>query len=119
MVTIDGQDTVQIPLEYNAGTGFEWNYEASPEGVVTYLGKNTEDLEDNPEVTGGALRDVFEFQALKPGEVTITFNLARSWEDGEPAETQVYAFTVSDDLQMTLNPYKSDFDLEPIWKSHS
>ena len=46
----------------------------------------------------------------------ITFGLARSWEDAEPAETQVYAFTVTDDLEMVLNPYKSQFDNEPEWK---
>lgn len=102
-----------IDLDYNAGTGYEWTYAADPEGMVELVGQKTEDLADE-DITGGPLKDHFTFRALQPGEVSITFELVRGWEsDEEPAETQVYAFTVTDDLQMILNPYKSDFTNEP------
>ena len=29
------------------------------------------------------------------------------------------AFTISDDLKMTLNPYKSNFANEPVWGSNA
>lgn len=111
-------DVVSIGLEYNAGTGYEWKCTADPEGVVTLLGQATENLAEGENISGGPLCERFTFQAAKPGEVVLTFDLVRSWE-GEPAETQVYAFTVSDDLKMSLNPYKSKCDSEPEWETSS
>lgn len=111
-------DVVSIALSYNAGTGYEWQCKAEPEGIVSLVGQKTEDQAQGQEVSGGPLQDVFTFKAEKAGEVILTFELARSWEDGDPAETQVYAFVVDDNLKMTLNPYKSNFDNEPEW-THS
>ena len=108
-------DVVTIGLDYAAGTGFEWTCSAEPEGVVEQLGQETVSRTEEKNVSGGPLQERFSFQAVKPGEVVLTFALARSWEAGDPAETQVYAFTVSDDLKMVLNPYKSDFTNEPEW----
>lgn len=114
----DSEDVVTIGLDYNAGTGYEWICTVEPEDAVTDLGRTTEDLAADKTIAGGPLRDNFTFRAAKPGEVTITFNLIRSWE-GDPADTQVYAFTISDDLKMTLNPYKSNFENEPVWGSNA
>ena len=109
----DAKSQVTIGLDYNAGTGYEWTYAADPEGVVELTDQVTEDLSQQKDIAGGPLRENFTFKALKPGEVVLTFTLARSWEQGAPAETQTYAFTVSDDLKFVLNPYKSDFVNEP------
>ena len=89
-----------------------------PEGVLTLVSHDTVDQSNNAATAGGPLSDKFTFRAEKPGEVVLTFNLARNWE-AEPADTQVYAFTVSDDLKMVLNPYKSSFANEPEWGSGS
>ena len=118
-LTSDAGDCVLISLTYNAGTGYEWVCAADPEGVVSETKKRTEDLTNNQEIAGGSLRDVFELRALKPGEVILTFTLERSWEKDSPAETQVYAFKVDENLKMTINPYKSNFDREPEWASNS
>ena len=107
-------DVVTIGLDYNAGTGFEWECDMAPEGVVSLVGQETEDKAAGEAISGGPLREVYTLRAEKPGEVVVTFNLVRSWE-GEPAETQIYAFTVTDDLKIVLNPYKSDFENEPEW----
>jgi len=112
------EDVVTISLDYNAGTGYEWNYTMEPEGVLAEVSHETEDQSSHATAAGGPLSDKFTFRAAKPGEVVLTFNLARSWE-GEPAETQVYAFTVSSDMKMVLNPYKSNFVNEPAWGSNS
>ena len=116
--TVGGEDVVTISLDYNAGTGYEWNYTMEPEGVLTQVSHETVDQAKDKTMTGGPLSDQFTFRAAKPGEVVLTFKLARNWE-GEPAETQVFAFTVSSDLKMVLNPYKSDFVNEPEWGSNS
>ena len=110
-------DVVTIGLDYAAGTGFEWTCSAEPEGVVSQVEQVTKDMSQEKNISGGPLQEQFTFRAAKPGEVVLTFALARSWENGDPAETQVYAFTVSDDLKMALNPYKSDFTNEPEWRT--
>ena len=74
---------------------------------------DTESKSSEQAISGGPLQDHFTFSAKAPGEVVLTFELVRNWEPNNPAETQTYAFTVTDDLQMILNPYKSDFDNEP------
>ena len=115
----DAQSVVEISLEYSAGTGFEWTYEVEPEGNVTFVDKTTESKAKDSTIAGGPLVDTFTFRAARPGEVTITFKLARSWEDGDPAEEQVYCFAIDNQLQMTLNPYKSNFVLEPEWGTNA
>ena len=117
--TAGAEGVVTLALDYNAGTGYEWACTVEPEGVVTQVDKSTENLAEGESVTGGGLRDLYTFRAQKPGEAVITFNLVRSWEDADPAETQKFAFTVGEDLGMTLNPYKSDFVNEPEWGSNS
>jgi predicted secreted protein len=109
-------DVVKIGLDYNAGTGYEWKCTMNPEGVASIVSQETEDRANDKTMTGGPLNEVFTVRAEKPGEVMLTFDLVRNWE-GEPAETQVYAFTVSNDLKMTLNPYKSNFANEPTWET--
>ena len=108
-------DVVTIGLDYAAGTGFEWTCSEEPEGIVEIIGQVTESKSSEENISGGPLQERFTFRAVKPGEVVLTFTLARSWETGDPAETQTYAFTVSDDLKMVVNPYKSDFANEPEW----
>ena len=113
--TAGAEGVVTLALDYNAGTGFEWTCTIEPEGIVEQIGKKTEDLAEGEDIVGGGLRDLYTFRAQKPGAVVITFDLVRSWEDAEPAETQKFAFTVDENLGMTLNPYKSDFVNEPEW----
>ena len=118
LVNVDAEDIVSILLDYNAGTGYEWTYTAEPANVVSFEGKATEDLAKGQALAGGALRDTFTFRAAQAGEVVLTFELKRSWND-DVAETAVYAFTVDNDLKMVLNPYKSNFQNEPVWGSNS
>ena len=115
-MTPGAADVVTIALDYSAGTGYEWKCKMEPEGVVSIVSQETKNLAKDPAMTGGPLSEVFTVRAEKPGEVTLTFDLVRSWE-GEPAETQVYSFTVSNDLKMVLNPYKSNFSNEPTWET--
>ena len=90
-----------------------------PEGVLEQTDKTTEDRSE-PGMTGGTLRDTFTLRAQSPGEVVVTFNLVREWEkDQPPAETQVYAFTVTKYREINLDREKSDFKLDPEWITYS
>ena len=52
--------------------------------------------------------------------MVLTFNLVRPWEkDVPPAETQVYAFTVTKFSEVNLDRDKSDFKLDPEWITYS
>ena len=116
---LDASDTVFISLDYNAGTGYQWTYTADPEGVLVETDKTTESRAEEG-VAGGPLRDTYTFRAQSPGDVVLTFNLVRPWEtDEQPAETQVYAFTVTKYSEVNLDRDKSDFKLEPDWITYS
>ena len=106
-------ETTRIGLDYNAGTGYEWVAAAEPEDVVEQVGDIETEAQYDDDRVGGPLRDYFTFRGVAPGEVVLTFTLERPWEPGDAAETQIYAFTVGDDLRMVLNPYKSDFENAP------
>lgn len=117
--TVGAESVFDIMLDYNAGTGYQWTYTADTEGVLMFVEQFTEDKAD-PGVVGGPLREHFVFRSQAPGEVVLTFKLARSWETGqEPAETQVYAFTVDKDLQAVLDPAKSNYKNAPEYGSNS
>ena len=118
-IVTDSESVVIISLDYNAGTGFEWSYEEDPEGMLTFLGKETEDLAKDELIDGGPLLDTFTFRAAKPGEVTLTFKLARSWEESPSDYTQVYAFDIDENLHMVLLPDKSNYETEPEWGSNA
>ena len=116
---LDASDTVYISLDYSAGTGYQWECTADQEGVLEQVDKTTENRAEEG-VVGGTLRDTFTFRAQSPGEVVLTFNLVRPWEkDAQPAETQVYAFTVTKFSEVNLDRDKSDFKLEPEWITYS
>ena len=115
----DAQSIVSMSLDYNAGTGYEWTYTVEPEGNVTLVDQTTQNKAKDSKLAGGPLSEVFTFRAARPGEVTSTFKLARSWEDSDPAEEQVYCFAINNQLEMTLNPYKSNFVNEPEWGTNA
>lgn len=120
VVVLDGNLFVEILLDYNAGTGYEWTYTAEPEGVLSEIDRTTEGDDGGEPVDGAPLTEAFVFITNQPGEVVLTFNLVRPGEeDAEPAETQVYAFTVDNEMSAVLNPYKSDFDRAPLISSGS
>lgn len=114
-VTLDAEGVMQIPLEYNAGTGYQWTCTLEPETGVAFIAyEYDEDLSEGELVEGGPLRHWVTLRAAAPGEVTLTCTLERPWQEGEPDSVQVYAFTVASNLQFYLDEDKSDYVLEPV-----
>ena len=84
-------ETFEIPLEGSAGTGFRW--EADPLTADPPLVKLTnESRAAVSTVPGGRTVQRFQFQALAPGKLDLTFRYRRTWDD--PASGTVQTITV-------------------------
>ena len=121
VVTLDAEGVISVYLDYNAGTGYEWQCKLSGDtdalGIVNEWDKN---LAEDENISGGPLQHCVTMRAAKPGNVVLTCELVRPWEkDVEPAETQVFSFTVDSDLQIHFNADESTYENEPEQGSNS
>ena len=121
LVTLDAEGVVMVPLDYNAGTGYEWQCTLSgDEGALFIASEDDEDLAKDQDIDGGPLRHWVTMRAAKPGNAVLTCELVRPWEkDTKPAETQVYSFTIDSNLQIQFNAADSTYQNEPEWGSNS
>ncbi len=120
IVALDGQGGMEVYLDYNAATGYEWKCSIEPEGVIGIAYQETQDASEDKDITGGLLRDVVTLIANSPGTATLTCELRRPWEtDVEPAEVQTFVFTVEPDLQISLDEDASSFVEHPVAISFS
>jgi|GEM_PF-2928201 len=91
--------TYEVTLEGNGTTGYEWTYAMSEEGIVKET-SNASVSEGKEGMVGAPSTYIWDFEALKPGTVTLTYDYARSWE-GRSIRTVTYTLTVDDSLQIT------------------
>ncbi len=82
-VTVDHE--FSISLESIATAGYLWKIESLPDGIQFLESKNEKPTGDMK--PGDSITQVFQFRAIKVGEYTITFVLARPWES-KPIETR-------------------------------
>lgn len=95
-VSIQG-DTVKIGLKSNRTTPYEWNYTASPEGVLSAASEEYFPDPNRGNATGVGGVTVFTFSAENDGEVTLNFAYtSETRTDEEPTTTAEYSFRVSD-----------------------
>ena len=75
-------ETFEVPLEGSAGTGFRWEFDPLPAAtrLVSLLEENREVLSTMP---GGRIVQHFQFQAVSPGKVDLTFRNRRPWESAQ------------------------------------
>ncbi len=80
-------ETFEIFLEGAAGTGFHWEFDPQPAAIrlVTLLGESREAASTVP---GGRTVHRFQFQAVSPGKVDLTFHSRRAWESASAGTTQ-------------------------------
>jgi predicted secreted protein len=80
-----------IALKSNvASSGFGWSFEGSPKPeVLKYVGHRYE--APDMERMGAPGLDVWEFEAVGTGELTLHFTRSRSWE---PTSASTTTFTV-------------------------
>ena len=114
LVTTDLEGRYAVALDYNAGTGYQWECSVEPEGVFDIIGIATRDASEDKNI-GGQLRDYVNIIARAPGKATLTCELKRSWEEGvEPVEVQTFVFEVNGGLSMKFVPEESSFVNEPV-----
>ena len=112
-VVLDAEGAMEVALDYSAGTGYAWECELEPEGVLSIADEWSADMSEDEPIDGGPMRDYVLLRAVEPGKATLTCELVRSWEEEDPVETQVYVFEVDDALQITFMRDESDYVIEP------
>jgi inhibitor of cysteine peptidase len=84
---VNAGDHVVVRLVFSTGTGYEWQLVKEDKEVLPMEGASTTEL--TPRANPGApATEVFRFVAKQKGDVTLSFQLVRSWEHGvAPAQT--------------------------------
>ncbi len=121
---LGAEGVTSVVLDYNAGTGFEWQCTVEPEGVLGIAYEDDISASGNDEakepITGGPMQHVVTLRASNPGQATLACNLVRPWEtDAEPAETQTFVFTVDSNLQIRFESDQSTYQHTPEPGSNS
>ncbi len=90
-------ETFEVSLEGAAGTGFRWEFDPQPVAIrlVKLLGESREAVSTVP---GGRTVQRFQFQAVSPGKVDLTFHSRRAWETTSAGTAQI--ITVQIDAQV-------------------
>jgi len=97
-----------IVLTENPTTGYQWKYKASTEGILTV--EKDEFVAPTTDAMGAGGVHVWVFTGAKEGDVTLTFEYARSWEEGVmPDATITYVFHVDASLNVTQTSVDGDF----------
>ncbi len=86
-------DMLELTLEGNPTTGFNWEVEALDEAVLEQEGDPV--LEPESDMIGAPSAMTFRFKAVGTGQTTLTMSYCRPWEEGvEPVRTYRVEITV-------------------------
>jgi len=95
-----GKKTVEIDLESNPTTGYQWQYDTKQDGIIKEVSKKYK-KDDVPEgITGSGGIDIWTFEGIKKGSTEVTFKYLRPWE-GEAIKTRNFIFTVDQEFKIT------------------
>lgn len=99
--------TLKVELDANATTGYQWSCDISDSMLVA---KTSDDyIQDSNEshMLGVGGTACYEFKALAPGKLTISFDYSRSWEGA--AIRNVKLFVVIDkNLNFAISDYEEN-----------
>ncbi len=89
-VTVELGQTFPVTLESNPSTGYSWEWIDDPNSIVEQVGQ-AEFISretDDPFTIGAGGWEVFTFQAVSPGQMTLELVYRRPWEEStEPLKT--------------------------------
>ena len=96
-----GKKTVEIDLESNPTTGYQWQYDTNEDSIIKEVSKvyKKDDVQEG--ITGSGGTDIWTFEGLKEGSTEVTFKYLRPWE-GEAIKTRIFIFTVDKELKITV-----------------
>lgn len=94
----EAEPTLFISLEGNPTTGYIWDYTTEGNGEIELA---DESIEKTTELLGAPSTFYYSFRGKKEGNVTLIFEYARPWEDGEKLSTEIYKLKVNQNLTIT------------------
>ncbi len=106
-------NTLKVQLDSNATTGYQWSASASDNLMVELTSEDyvADDNGSSHGLLGGAVgvggTTYYEFKALSPGKVTLTFSYARSWENSAIKEVRLYLL-IDKDLNFSITDYEEN-----------
>jgi len=88
-LTLEVGETYSVTLPGLATAGYQWTYEITQSGdsmvAVAAVPSEAGNHESAQPAIGSSRNEVFEIQALRPGQVMLWFRQGRSWErDQQP-----------------------------------
>ena len=86
----------------NPTTGYGWTVTEDPEGILTQLSDEYIPDEVDPEIVGSGGIHTWTYEGNAPGEVTLNFVYARSFEEDSTIEDLTYTIIVNDDYSLEI-----------------
>jgi len=85
-VGLEVGETLGLSLESNPTTGYRWEVSELDQSILVETYHEYE--ADSPAITGSGGREIWRFQAQRPGSTTLRLEYRRPWEeDVEPFQT--------------------------------
>ncbi|MBN1778139.1 MAG: protease inhibitor I42 family protein [Clostridiales bacterium] len=101
-----------VQLQENPTTGYAWQFDAEPEGILTLLSDAYEADDTAVDIAGAGGVHTWIFKGEAAGTVLLTFNYARSFEpDEKPAAVVKLTYIVDDTLTVDLMGLDGDYGL--------
>ncbi len=92
---------VEIKLEGNPTTGYNWDYNVNTNEVIKEESKDYKSDAAGLSIEGAGGIYTWKFLGIKEGTTKVVFKYSRPWEN-EVLETKTYIFTVDKDLNITV-----------------
>jgi predicted secreted protein len=89
--------TFEIRLAGNPKAGFLWKVSVPPDQSDVVKLRMTPPWEPNPSQIGGPIVQIFSFEALKAGAVTLTFTYRRGFGKDRLSEDRFYDVVIEND----------------------
>jgi predicted secreted protein len=93
-ISVKERETFEIRLAGNPKAGFLWKVSVPPEKAEHVRLRMTPPWEPNPSQIGGPIIQIFSFEALKAGTVTLTFTYRRGFGKDRLSEDRYYDVAV-------------------------
>ncbi len=92
-ITLAAGDRLVISLPANPGTGYTWEMQPAPDESILKLVDEPQFRAQDPNKVGAPGLLSFTYDALSPGETSLTLVYHRAWETGVPP-LETYDLTV-------------------------
>lgn len=93
LLTLERGQLLEIHLEGQGGTGYQWTRTGTPAGVLVAEGP-AEIIQAQDARPGQAHEEIWRFRGDKPGTELLTLEYRRQWENTAPVRTLSVQVTV-------------------------